>query len=215
MACDKWVPVTTAWRVLRLRMEERPPIWRVAANKLNKQSRTADKGWSSSLGVGRGANNASPWKPHVKKYSQGEMLPLETKQSGGKLLPHSDLRGGVFLVEVPRRRQRRRDIVLGTWNKMDLQEVRGGCGDWIELAQDRDRWRALVSTVMNIRVPKKRRISWLAAEPVSFSWRTLFHGVSKYKHGYLVAEISPILFMHLVCACIIHVRFFEIHFFTA
>ena len=29
---DKWVPVTTAWRVLRLRMEERPPIWRVAAN---------------------------------------------------------------------------------------------------------------------------------------------------------------------------------------
>ena len=33
--------------------------------------------------------------------------------------------------------------------KMDLQEVRGGCGDWIELAEDRDRWRALVSTVMN------------------------------------------------------------------
>ena len=56
----RWVPVTTAWRVLRLRMEERPPIWRIAANKLNKQSRTADEGWSSSLGVGRGANNASP-----------------------------------------------------------------------------------------------------------------------------------------------------------
>ena len=50
-----WVPVTTAWRVLRLRMEKRPPIWRVAANILNKQSRTADKGWSSSLVVGRGA----------------------------------------------------------------------------------------------------------------------------------------------------------------
>jgi len=32
--------------------------------------------------------------------------------------------------------------------KMDLQEVGGGCGDWMELAQDRDRWRALVSTVM-------------------------------------------------------------------
>jgi hypothetical protein len=35
-------------------------IWRVAADTLNKQSRTADKGWSSSLGVGRGANNSSP-----------------------------------------------------------------------------------------------------------------------------------------------------------
>ena len=57
---DKWVPVTTAWRVLRLRMEERPPVWRVAANILNKQSRRADKGWSSSLGVGRGADNSSP-----------------------------------------------------------------------------------------------------------------------------------------------------------
>jgi hypothetical protein len=33
--------------------------------------------------------------------------------------------------------------------KMDLQEVEVGCGDWTELAQDRDRWRALVSTVMN------------------------------------------------------------------
>jgi len=47
--------VTTAWRVLRFRMRDRPPIWRVAANIFNKHSLTADKGWSSSLVFGRGA----------------------------------------------------------------------------------------------------------------------------------------------------------------
>jgi len=36
---------------LLLWMEERPPVWRVTANILNKQSQTADKGWSSSLGI--------------------------------------------------------------------------------------------------------------------------------------------------------------------
>ena len=44
-------------------------------------------------------------------------------------------------------------LFLYTYIKMNLQEVGGGCGDWMELAQDRDRWRALVSTVMNLRVP--------------------------------------------------------------
>ena len=44
-------------------------------------------------------------------------------------------------------------------NKMDLLEVGGGGGDWTELAQDRDKWRALVGTVRNLRVPKMRGIS--------------------------------------------------------
>jgi len=37
--------------------------------------------------------------------------------------------------------------------RMDLREVGRGCVDWMELAQDRDRWRALVSAVMDLRVP--------------------------------------------------------------
>ena len=50
----------------------------------------------------------------------------------------------------PLRRPRRR---LVDYIRMDLQEM--GCGymDWIRMAQDRDRWRTLVSAVMNIRVP--------------------------------------------------------------
>ena len=42
---------------------------------------------------------------------------------------------------------------------MDLQEVGGSCGNWMEVAQDRDRWRALVGMVRNLGVPKMRGIS--------------------------------------------------------
>jgi hypothetical protein len=48
------------------------------------------------------------------------MLPLETKPSGGKLLPHSDIRGGVFLEEVSRSHKRNKDILLVTWNVRSL-----------------------------------------------------------------------------------------------
>ena len=50
--------------------------------------------------------------------------------------------------EVKRPRRRWEDNI-----KMDLEEVGRGCGDWMELAQDRDRWRALVSTGINFRDP--------------------------------------------------------------
>ena len=46
-----------------------------------------------------------------------------------------------------RPRHRRKDNI-----KMDLREAGGG-GDWMELVQDRDRWRAPVNTVMKLRVP--------------------------------------------------------------
>jgi len=82
------------------------------------------------------------------------MIPLETKQSGGKLLSHSDMRGGgsvsrrSIMQHTKRPRRRWVDNI-----RMDLQEV--GCGyvDWNGLAQDRDRWGTFVSAVMNLRVP--------------------------------------------------------------
>jgi hypothetical protein len=59
------------------------------------------------------------------------MLPLETKQSGGKLLPHSDLRGGVFLGEISssrhyskkdykEKKKEQHSYKIGTWNVRTL-----------------------------------------------------------------------------------------------
>ena len=93
--------------------------WRVAANILNKQSRTAEKGWSSSLGVGRGANNASPSKKMVCNtnktrcflWSQNnpEVNYFPTRISGGRVYRGSTTQQATEKVPF-----------LGTWNVESL-----------------------------------------------------------------------------------------------
>jgi hypothetical protein len=61
--------------------------------------------------------------------------------------------------------------------KVDLQEEGWQGMDWIDLAQDRNRWHALVNMVMNL--PPETAGNFLTmGKPVSFSRRTLLHGVS-------------------------------------
>jgi len=76
------------------------------------------------------------------------------------------------------RREREHWGDLGVDEWMDLQHV--GCVyvDWIGLVQVRDSWRTLVSAVMNLRVPQNAGNFLSSCKPVSFSRKTLHHGVS-------------------------------------
>ena len=88
-----------AWCVLRLRREEQPPTWRVAANILNKQLRTANKGWSSSLGV-------------------GEVLTILTVKTDF-VANHEEL-PRTWIDTLVRPKHRKRGMRFGTWNVKSL-----------------------------------------------------------------------------------------------
>jgi hypothetical protein len=61
---------------------------------------------------------------------------------------------------------------------MDIQEVGWGGMNWIVLIVDRDRWQGLMNAVMNLLVPKNAGNFFTSRGHVSFSGRTLLHGVS-------------------------------------
>ena len=79
------------------------------------------------------------------------MLPLETKQSGGKLLPHLDLQGGVFLEKASRSRKRNRDILPGTWNVRSLYRA----GSLIAVARELARYKLDLVGVQEVRWDKE------------------------------------------------------------
>ena len=119
-------------------------------------------------------------RPHVNRKKQKETIFFPCLVC---LLRHKKCKQ---IVSVTGRRGlsmiRQFFLCFPSWSvniRMDLQEV--GCGymEWIGLAQDRDRWRTLVSAVMDLRVPWNAGNFLTSCKPVSFSRRTLHHGVSK------------------------------------
>jgi hypothetical protein len=83
------------------------------------------------------------------------VIKARRRRWAGHVARMGEVRGAYILVVRPegrrplgRPRRRWEDNI-----KMDLREIGFGDVDWIHLAQDRDRWRTLVNTVMNLRVP--------------------------------------------------------------
>jgi hypothetical protein len=63
-------------------------------------------------------------------------------------------------------------------NEMGFQETGCEVVDWIHLAQDRDKWQALLNMVMNLRVPKEAGDFLTSRMTISFSRRTLLHEIN-------------------------------------
>ena len=119
-------------------------------NKLNKQPRTADEGWSSCLGVGRGANNPSPKKQMLRITHKGRCFLWRQNNPEVNYSP-TRISGGVFLKEVSRSRKRNRDIPLGTWNVRSLYRA----GALMAAARELDRYKLDLVVVQEVRWEKE------------------------------------------------------------
>ena len=105
-----------------------------ALSGLRRQSLCTVNDELEILGI-NGKSRRMRWAGHVARMEEGRGVHrVLVGKPGGKR-------------PLGRPRRRWEDNI-----KLDLQEMGGGCGDWMELAQDRDRLRALVSAVMNFRV---------------------------------------------------------------
>ena len=110
-------------------MEERPPIWRTAANILNKQSRTVNKGWSSSLGL-------------------GEVLTF-LHHNTGFITEHEHL-PRTWIDSLVRPKQQKRDMRSGTWNVRSLY----GAGSLTAATGELARYKLHLVGVQNVRWDK-------------------------------------------------------------
>jgi len=107
-------------------------------------------------------------KKHCYETFTGEMLALETKQSGGKILPHSVLRGGVFAGEASRRRQR--GMKIGTWNVRSFYRV----GSFKAAGRELGRYKLDVVGVQEVR--------WDKGGSVTVGDYDLFYGKGNENH---------------------------------
>jgi len=94
------IPVTTAWPIFRLQIEERPPIWRVAANKLNSSCGQPTRGGTPAWGLGEGVTTP-PYKTallrntHMQDASSGDKTIRRQTTSPLKSPGGSVSRGGI------------------------------------------------------------------------------------------------------------------------